>query len=157
MRRILLLIGLISSLRVSASELQIGALPSFQYRNGFVGLLRADATLLFGVDFIKLGPYGMYEGISPQVTDTSYGAALRFGNEAYFQLQGGFFHRVFSQTGTGTLNGKGFSAALVGGWHLSPHLGVDVVLSSKRIESGTLGRRWIIDLLPLLTFRAELW
>lgn len=156
MRRFLLLICLLLGLRAEAIELQMGVLPSFQYRNGFVGLLRTDLTLLFGTDFYKLGPFAMYQGISPQVTDTSYGAAIRIGNEAYFQLQGGYFHRVFNQTGTGTLNGKGFAAGLVGGWHISPHVGVDVVLSAKRIDSGTLNRRWIVDLLPLITFRVDL-
>jgi hypothetical protein len=157
MRKFLLLLAITTAAAQTraTTELQAGLLPSFLLQDGPVGLLRVDTTLLFGGDFIWFGPYAAYEGVSPQVTDTSLGAALRFGNEDYFELQGGYFHRVFEQTGTPAMNGNGFSGSLIYGLHLSPHLGLALVLSGKRISSGTLDKRWIVDLLPLFTARVE--
>jgi len=145
----------IAASTTQALELQSAFLPTFLYRQGPVSVLRADLTLLTGTDTIQLGPYASYEGITPQVTDTTEGAALRIGHDNYAEIQAGYFQRTFSQKGTPTETGKGFAATIAYGMHLSPHLGVAIDLSGKRITNGALEKRWIIDLLPLFTARVE--
>lgn len=139
----------------AAVELQTSFLPSYLYRLGGVAVLRADTTLLIGGDYFWIGPYALYEGVDPQATDTSYGAAIRIGHDEYFEIDAGYFQRVFAQTGSLALTGTGYSGSLVYGWHLSPHLGVSLAATAKRISSGTLEKRTTIDLLPLFSMRVE--
>jgi hypothetical protein len=77
------------------------------------------------------------------------------GLEYYVEAQFGSFRREFHQPGSENLSGKGFAANLIYGQQLSPHFGVDIALTAKRISSGTLDKRWIVDLLPLLSVRGD--
>lgn len=133
----------------------LGVLPGLAMRGQTIGVLRLNGRLLFGGDFIWLGAYGDFESLAPQVVDTSYGGALRVGHEIYVEAQAGYFHRDFQQPGTKDLRGSGGAANLIFGMEVSPHLGVDLVLSGKRISDGSLDKRTIVDLLPLITIRGD--
>ncbi len=155
MRRLIFIILLGTSGIGHATELQAGVLPGLAMVGQAIGVFRVNARLLFGGDFVALGPYGDFKSLAPQVIDTEYGAALRIGHDFYLEAQGGAFHRQFRQPGSSNLSGNGFVAHAIAGWHLSPHFGVDLDLSAKRIASGSLEKRWIVDLLPLLTVRTD--
>lgn len=134
---------------------ETGILPGVMYRGQTISVLRLNSRLLFGNDFLWVGPYGDYQSLSPQVTDTSYGAAFRIGKDIFFEMQGGYFRRSFRQTGTDEMTGAGFTANLILGFHLAPYAGIDLALMGKRISNGDLERRWIVDFLPLITVRGE--
>lgn len=136
-------------------EFAMSALPGLALRGQALGVLRANGRLLFGGDWFWLGPFGDFESLAPQVIDTAYGGALRIGHEYYVEAQFGSFRREFHQPGSENLSGKGFAANLIYGQQLSPHFGVDIALTAKRISSGTLDKRWIVDLLPLLSVRGD--
>jgi hypothetical protein len=153
--KLLLFVAAAFSAAACATEFQVGVLPGFSARGQAMAVLRLDATLLFGGDAFKFGPYGFFEALAPQVIDTSYGGAIRLGNESYLQIQGGIFRRSFKQEGSPAMSGQGFSGELIYGMHLTPHVGIDVVLSGKRISSGDLDKRWIVDLLPVITVRGD--
>lgn len=155
LKRFILLASLILHSTSQALVLEAGILPGLAIRGQALGVLRVNSRILIGSEFFKLGPFGDFQSLAPQVIDTSYGAALRIGQDSYFELQGGYFQRRFSQEGTTDLDGKGFIVNMIYGLHLSPHLGIDVVLSGKRISSGTLDKRTIIDLIPLFTMRSD--
>ena len=140
---------------VGAMELQSSFLPGYLYRSGGVGVLRADTTLMWGGDYFWLGPYALYENVNPQATDTSVGAAFRLGKDQYIEVEGGLFQRSFTQPGTTSLSGSGYSASLVFGFHLSPHWGASLAATGKRISSGSLEQRTIVDLFPLFMARVE--
>jgi hypothetical protein len=150
-----LALSFLTAQSLHAMELQTSFLPSYLYRAEGVGVLRADTTLLLGGDYFWFGPYAFYENVSPQATDTSVGAALRIGHEQYLGLEGGAFQRTFTQTGTGTLTGSGYSASLIWGFHVSPHWGASIAATAKRISTGSLEQRTIVDLLPLFSARVE--
>jgi len=135
---------------------ETGALPGFAMRGQTIGVLHLNSRLLFGAEYFRLGPYAGFRTLAPQVMDTSYGGAIRIGNESYFELQAGLFERSFTQPGTSDLKGKGFIVNMIYGMHLSPHLGLDVVLSGKRIASGSLDKRTVVDLIPLFTVRWDI-
>jgi len=139
-----------------AMVVETGVLPGFAMRGQTLGVLHLNSRLLFGTEYFRLGPYAGLRTLAPQVIDTFYGGAIRIGNERYFELQAGLFERKFSQPGTSDLKGKGLIANMIYGMHLSPHLGIDVVLSGKRIDSGSLDKRTIIDLIPLFTVRWDI-
>src|SRR5690242_7654211 len=69
-------------------------------------------TLLFEMGWLSVGGYAAYETISENVSDQSYGGALRFGKETYFEVQAGAFQRNFTQEST-ELKGKGISGNLI--------------------------------------------
>lgn len=138
----------------AAVEFKSNLLPSFAAIGRSDLVLSTHNTLLFGGDAFRAGLYAAYETISVNTTDTSVGAALRFGKDSYFEMQGGSFRRGFSQSGT-SLSGTGFSANLIYGFHLTPHWGLALFLSGKRISGGDLDKRWIVDLLPFLSLRVE--
>ena len=129
--------------------------PGFGYSGQAIGVFRADTSLLLGSDFFSAGIYGGYHHFSPQATDTSYGLALHIGNDWYFELQAGVFYRAFEQTGTDKLTGNGYAANLIFGKKLNNYIGIDATLSGKRISNGSLARRTIVDLLPMITIRSE--
>ncbi|MGE3758079.1 MAG: hypothetical protein AB7H97_09995 [Pseudobdellovibrionaceae bacterium] len=153
--RFILLSLLLLQLEAYASQATLSVLPGFAVRGQMLGVLRMNGRFLMGGDWISIGPYGEYESLAPQVVDTSYGAALRFGHESYVELQAGYFRRDFQQPGTPQKDGKGFSANVIYGIGLSPHFAVDIALAGKRIASGSLDKRWIIDLLPLIAIRGD--
>lgn len=142
-------------LPASGTLAAVGVLPGLAMRGQTLGVLRLNGRFLIGGDYFWFGPYGDYQSLAPQVTDKAYGGAIRIGHDWYMEAQAGHFERTFKQPGTAKLTGRGFSANLIFGMHLSPHLGVDFALASKRITDGTLDKRWIIDFLPLLTIRGE--
>ena len=155
LQRLLLIICLASSYSLGAATLQTGVLPGFSMRGQAIGVMRMNARFLFGGDFFKIGPYGDFQTLAPQTVDSSYGGALRLGIESFVELQMGYFSRSFKQEGSEDKNGKGLAANLIYGMNLSPHLGVDVTLSAKRISSGSLDKRLIVDLLPLIAIRSD--
>lgn len=136
----------------AATEIKSNFLPSFAAVGKADLVFSSHNTILFGTSGFYFGPYGSWETISGNVTDQAYGVALRIGEKTFAELQGGYFQRNFSQEQT-KLKGNGFIANLGVGTHLNDVFGVTVFASGKRIESGTLDKRWIIDLLPFLNLR----
>ena len=137
---------------LAATEIKSNFLPSFAAVGKADIVFSSHNTILFGTSGFYFGPYGAWETISENVTDHAYGAALRIGEKTFAELQGGYFQRNFSQEQT-KLKGNGFIANLGVGTHLNDVFGVTVFASGKRIESGTLDKRWIVDLLPFLNLR----
>lgn len=146
---------ILTSMTGHASQLKIGVFPGVGYSGQSIAVFRADTVLLFGTDTFSAGVYGGYHNFSPQTVDNSYGLALHAGHDYYFEMQAGIFSRAFQQLGTDKLTGSGYSANLILGMTLNSFVGLDLTLSGKRIASGSLDRRTIIDLLPLIALRAE--
>lgn len=107
--------------------------------------------MLVGSGSFGAGAYIGHEIISENVTDQTFGAAIRFGQQEFFELQGGAFVRKFIQYQT-ALEGKGVAAHLIYGTHINNLFGLSLGLSGKRITSG-MEKRTIVTLLPLLTLR----
>jgi hypothetical protein len=135
-----------------AVELQSNFFPSFALAGRLDFILSTHNTVMFGGEGFKAGAYGAFESLSINVVDTAYGAAVRFGEQRYVEIDGGLFQRRFTQPGT-HLTGKGWSANVIYGAHLTPHFGLALFASVKRIQAGDMDRRWIYDLLPFFTLR----
>jgi hypothetical protein len=136
-------------------EFKTNILPSIAQVGRTDVVLSTHNTILFGGYGFYMGVYGGYEVITQNVTDQTYGAAVRFGaDNPYFELQGGYFQRDFREHGS-RLTGKGFAANLGVGWHLTPNFGLSVYACGKRITQGDLDKRTIVDLLPFLMLRTE--
>lgn len=135
----------------AAVELKSSFLPSVAFVNRSDIVFTSHNTLLFGTGQMWVGGYFGHEIISENVTDQTIGGALRFGQQTFFEIQGGAYTRKFTQYQT-DLKGKGFAAQLIYGTHLNNYFGLSAALSGKRITSG-MEKRTIITLLPLLTLR----
>lgn len=155
MRAIIFALLTLLSFGSSASQLKAGVFPALSYNGEASTLFRLDTVFLLGGDSFSFGPYVGLHAQSPQ-TDIIYGGAIHIGNEYYAELQAGILKRTFTQASGDTLTGNGVAGNLIFGVSLSSHLGVDVVLSGKRISDGTLDQRTIYNLLPMFTIRGEL-
>ena len=143
------------SLQTNATmELKSNLLPSYAAVGENDFLLSTHNTLLFGFKEFKLGGYFGYEPMHSYLVDQSVGAAIRFGESNYFEFQAGGFQRSFKQQGR-TYKGKGFIANALYGKHWG-RWSLSLLLTGKRISSGDLDKRWIIDFLPYLGFRVEI-
>lgn len=135
----------------AAFEIKSNFLPSIAFINRADVVFTSHNTLLFGTGNFWGGAYVGHEVISENVTDQTFGGAIRFGQQQFVEIQGGAFVRKFTQYQT-NLEGKGFSAQLLYGTHLNNVFGLSLGLSGKRINSG-MEKRTIITLLPLLSLR----
>lgn len=141
----------LSSYSFASIEFKSSFLPSVAFVNRSDIVFTSHNTLLFGAANFWAGGYFGHEIISENVTDQTLGAAVRFGQQQFFEIQGGAFVRKFTQYET-DLEGKGFAAQFIYGTHLNNFFGLSLALSGKRINSG-MEKRTIITLLPLLTLR----
>ena len=132
----------------------VGILPGVAMRGQTIGVFRINTRALLG-GFVSVGPFAEYRSLAPQVNDVSYGGAIRVGQTSFIEAQFGYFERSFSQTGSENLKGRGFAGNLIYGMRFSPYLGVDLMLAGKRISSGTLDKRWILDLVPLFSIHGD--
>lgn len=145
------LIFLLPTYSGAAFEIKSSLLPSIAFINRTDIVFTSHNTLLFGSGDFWGGAYVGHEVISENVTDQTLGGALRYGQQQFFEIQGGAFVRKFTQYQT-NLEGKGFAAQLLYGTHLNSVFGLSLGLSGKRINSG-MEKRTIITLLPLLSLR----
>ncbi|MBI2521005.1 MAG: hypothetical protein HYV97_11325 [Bdellovibrio sp.] len=139
---------------IATMELKSNLLPSYAAvgKNDFI--LSSHNTLLFGFKEFKLGAYFGYEPMHSYLVDQSVGAAIRFGESNFFELQAGGFQRNFKQQGR-TYKGTGFIVNALYGKHWG-RWSLSLLLTGKRISSGDLDKRWIIDFLPYLGFRVAI-
>lgn len=135
----------------SAFEIKSSFIPSIAFINRTDIIFTSHNTLLVGSDNFWGGFYYGHEIISENVTDQTVGGALRFGQQTFFEMQGGAFVRKFTQYQT-NLEGRGFAAQFIYGTHLNNYFGLSLGLSGKRINSG-MDKRTIVTLLPLLSLR----
>lgn len=135
----------------AAFEIKSSFLPSLAFINRTDVVFTSHNTLLLGAGDFWAGAYVGHEVISENVTDQTFGGAFRYGQQRFFEIQGGAFVRKFTQYQT-DLEGKGFAAQLLYGTHLNSVFGLSLGLSGKRINSG-MEKRTIITLLPLLNLR----
>ncbi len=145
------LIFLLPTYSQAAFEIKSSLLPSIAFINRSDVVFTSHNTLLFGAGDFWGGAYIGHEVISENVTDQTLGGALRYGQQQFFEIQGGAFVRKFTQYQT-SLEGKGFAVQLLYGTHLNSVFGLSLGLSGKRINSG-MEKRTIITLLPLLSLR----
>lgn len=132
-------------------EIKSSFLPSVAFVNRADTVFTSHNTVMFGTGQFWLGGYYGHEVISENVTDQTIGAAIRFGQQQFFELQGGAYVRKFEQYQT-SLEGKGAAAQLIYGAHINTYFGLSIGLSGKRINSG-MEKRTIVTLLPLLSLR----
>jgi hypothetical protein len=135
----------------AAFEVKSTFLPSMAIIGRTDVVFVSHNTLLFGADNFKFGGYLGFDHISENVTDQTVGAALRFGQNQFLELQGGAFVRKFTQHQT-ELEGTGIAANILWGTHINSAFGLSVALSAKRISSG-MDKRTILTALPLLSLR----
>jgi hypothetical protein len=146
------LIFFLPAFTYASFEIKSSFLPSFASVNRNDVVFTSHNTLLFGSANFWAGAYVSHEIISENVTDQTLGAAIRFGQQQFFEIQGGAYVRKFTQYKT-DLEGKGFATHLIYGAHINNYFGLSLGLSAKRIDSG-MDKRTIVTLLPLLTLRA---
>ena len=135
----------------AAIEIKSSFLPSVAFVNRADTVFTSHNTIMYGSGQFSIGGYYGHEIISENVTDQTIGAALRFGQQQFFEIQGGTFVRKFKQYQT-DLKGKGAAAQLIYGTHLNNYFGLSLGLSGKRIDSG-MEKCTIVTLLPLLSLR----
>lgn len=146
-----LLIFIFPTYSFASFEIKSSFLPSIAVVNRADIVFTSHNTLLFGSGAFWAGAYVGHEVISENATDQTLGGAVRFGQQDFFEIQGGAFTRHFTQYQT-DLEGKGFAAQFIYGKHLNSVFGLSLALSAKRITSG-MEKRTIITLLPLLSLR----
>lgn len=146
-----ILIFLFPTYSDAAFEIKSNFLPSLGFVNRADVVFTSHNTLLYGSGHFWAGAYAGHEIISENVTDQTFGAAVRFGQQQFFEIQGGALVRKFTQYQT-NLEGKGAAIQFIYGTHLNNYFGLSAGLSGKRITSG-MEKRTIITLLPLLTLR----
>ena len=100
---------------------------------------------------MSLGVVYLYEPLHDYVTDSGYGAALKFGDEWNLEFSGGYFERNYQGS-----KGKGFFVAMIPGFNLHKNLGISIPIIAKKIESGNLDKRTIIDVVPFICLMARL-
>lgn len=113
-------------------------------------LIRSNNSILVGGEGFSFGANYLYDPLHSYVTDSGYGGAIKFGEQKFFQLSGGYFERKYK-----SLKGKGFYATAVLGWQWSEHFSVSIPIIAKRITNGGLDKRWIIDMIPYLGLRLK--
>lgn len=107
-------------------------------------------TVLLGFDSFKAGAFYSYEKFQENTQDSSLGAAIRFGEKTFFEIQAGAYTRKF--TSHTTITGKGLIANLIIGKHFGDYFGLSLYLTAKKITSG-MDKRTMIKALPYLGFR----
>lgn len=144
---------IVTSTVSAAIEIKSSLLPSVAIVGKSDLVLSSHNTLLFGGPRFKVGPYIGYEVLSSNQNDLTYGAAIRFGDQKFLEIQGGIFERDFHQQNL-RLKGKGFAGNLIFGVYLNNYFGIDLALTYKRIESG-MDKRTVLELLPFFGLKAE--
>lgn len=113
-------------------------------------------TILFELtEGLHAGLLYSFESYSQTTTDQTQGCALRLGGTSYLELQGGALLRLHTENGR-KLSSQGWSGSLVLGHHLNSWLGVALFLTNRRLASGDLAPRSIVEAMPYLNLRFNL-
>lgn len=111
-------------------------------------LYNTHNTVLVGFKSFLVGGYFSLQTPGHNTTDTAYGASARFGDQSFFELQGGYYERKFKTDKT--LKGKGVIVNLVFGQKLTNFFSLSVIVSAKKIMSGDLHKRLTVKTLPFI-------
>lgn len=101
-----------------------------------------------GPEKLVIGGIFLYELRHDYLTDSGYGVGIRYEGNLFFEIDGGYFKRKFSGR-----QGEGFFASLITGKHVGKYFSLALPIIVKRIDSGSLDSRWIVDVFPYLGLR----
>jgi hypothetical protein len=113
-------------------------------------LFRSYTGLYIGGNAFAIGAVYLYDPLHDYVTDTGYGGALRIGDKTYVEFSGGYFERKYEN-----LKGTGYFVSMIPGFDISNNFGFTLPLIAKKIDGGELDKRWIINVVPFISWRVR--
>lgn len=143
----------VKSLAVVEFKTQIYTSISYTDKSDII--FASHNSLLVGSSGFKWGGYYGLESYHSYVVDHSFGAAFKFGEVNFLELQFGYFSRDFKNHQDLHETSTGFIVNTFFGHQFSNHLNFAFLLSGKKIISG-MDKRILIDFYPFLGVKFEI-
>ncbi len=145
---LLLLMFLSSSNVLAALEFRSDFFSSYLIGGSNDLLIRSNNSILMGGVGLSFGINYLHDPLHSYITDSGYGGVIKFGDRTFFEMAGGYFERKYDD-----LKGRGFYLVLMGGRQWSNNFSVSIPIIIKRIASGDLEKRWMVDVIPYFGLR----
>lgn len=114
-------------------------------------LVKTHSYIFFGNESFGIGPVANYNNLRSDSKEFAYGGGVSFGSSFFVELDG----LIYKITHRGS-EGRGFQAAAILGWKLTPYLRLSIPIVYTAIQEGDFENQWKATFVPHVGLRFSL-